>query len=89
LSHQAVASCLQLTELAADEITPINVLVYLINTHTDAPITGLLWRELDLRECGLTAMVKVSNPVLATHSGAFCRLSTAGNENISGYFGLY
>jgi hypothetical protein len=88
LASMAVGSCLSATGLAADESTPINGLVYLINSHADEPIDGLLRWELELRERGLTAMVKASNPVLEAYPEVFRRLAAAGHEIIGGYPGI-
>jgi len=88
LASMAVASCLSATGLAADQITPINGLVYLINTDADEPIDGLLRWELELRARGLTAMVKASNPVLETYPEVFRRLAAEGHEIIGGYAGI-
>lgn len=88
LASMAVASCLSATGLAADESTPINGLVYLINSHADEPIDGLLRWELELRERGLTAMVKASNPVLEAYPEVFRRLAAAGHEIIGGHSGI-
>jgi hypothetical protein len=74
--------------LQAQEAAPINALVYLINTHAEERIDGLLRWELELRERDLTAMVKASNPVLETYPEVFRRLAGAGHEIIGGYPGI-
>jgi hypothetical protein len=76
------------TAVTAEEAAPINALVYLINTDAEAEIDGLLRWELELRERGLTAMVKASNPVLETYPEVFRRLAQAGHEIIGGYPGI-
>lgn len=88
LASVAVASCLSATGLTADERTPINGLVYLINSHADEPIDGLLRWELELRERELTAIVKVSNPLLEAYPEVFRRLAAAGHEIIGGHSGI-
>lgn len=88
MASLAIASCLSATSLAADESTPINGLVYLINSHADEPIDGLLRWELELRERGSTAMVKASNPVLEAYPEVFRRLARAGHEIIGGHSGI-
>lgn len=88
MASLGIASCLSATSLAADEGTPINGLVYLINSHADEPIDGLLRWELELRERGLTAMVKASNPVLEAYPEVFRRLARAGHEIIGGHAGI-
>ena len=74
--------------LPAQEAAPINALVYLINTDAEAEIDGLLRWELELRERGLTAMIKASNPMLEAYPEVFRRLAEAGNEIIGGYPGI-
>ncbi|MDH3263028.1 MAG: polysaccharide deacetylase family protein [Paracoccaceae bacterium] len=68
--------------------TPVNGLVYLIETHPEAEIDGLLRWELELRERGLTAMIKASTPVLETYPEVFRRLAEEGHEIIGGYAGI-
>lgn len=67
---------------------PINALVYLINTDAEAPIDGLLQWELQLRDRGLTAMIKASNPVLENYPEVFRRLAGEGHVIIGGYPGI-
>jgi hypothetical protein len=67
---------------------PINGLVYLIETDPSAEIDGLLRWELELRERGLTAMIKASTPVLETYPEVFRRLAQEGHEIIGGYAGI-
>ena len=68
--------------------TPVNGLVYLIETHPEAEINGLLRWELELRERGLTAMIKASTPVLETYPQVFRRLAGQGHEIIGGHAGI-
>lgn len=68
--------------------TPVNGLVYLIETHPEAEIDGLLRWELELRERGLTAMIKASTPVLETYPQVFRRLAGQGHEIIGGHAGI-
>lgn len=88
LASLAVAGCLLATEVPAQETAPINGLVYLINTHVDEPVDGLLRWDLELRKRGLTAMIKASNPVLETYPEVFRRLAGAGYEIIGGHAGI-
>ena len=67
---------------------PINGLVYLINTHADEDIDGLLRWEIELRKRDLTALIKASNPVLASYPEVFRRLAGEGHEIIGGYAGI-
>jgi hypothetical protein len=69
-------------------VRPINGLIYLINTDAQAEIDGLLKWEFELRDRGLTAMVKASNPVLETYPEVFRRLAQEGHEIIGGYPGI-
>ncbi len=72
---------------AADP-SPINGLVYLINTAEKEGIDGLLRWEIELRQRGLTAMIKASEPVLETYPQVFRRLAGEGHEIIGGYAGI-
>jgi hypothetical protein len=90
---QAIAAGLALAGLVgagagADAGRRIDGLVYLINTDAEAGIDGLLLWETELRERGLTAMIKASNPVLETYPEVFRRLATEGHEVIGGYPGI-
>lgn len=67
---------------------PINGLIYLINTDAQAEIDGLLKWEVELRDRGMTAMVKASNPVLESYPEVFRRLAEQGHEIIGGYPGI-
>jgi hypothetical protein len=67
---------------------PINGLIYLINTHADEAIDGLLKWEQELKARGLTAMIKASNPVLETYPEVFKRLASEGHAIIGGYPGV-
>lgn len=53
------AAAAQQAESGLESITT-NGLVYLINTHADKDIDGLLRWESELRSRGLTAMIKAS-----------------------------
>jgi peptidoglycan/xylan/chitin deacetylase (PgdA/CDA1 family) len=68
--------------------TPINGLIYLINTDAEAQVDGLLKWEQELKARGLTAMIKASNPVLDTYPEVFKRLASEGHEIIGGYAGI-
>lgn len=68
--------------------TPINGLIYLINTHADEEIDGLLKWEQELKARGLTAMIKASNEVLETYPEVFRRLAADGHAIIGGYPGV-
>lgn len=68
--------------------TPINGLIYLINTHADEEIDGLLKWEQELKARGLTAMIKASNDVLETYPEVFRRLAADGHAIIGGYPGV-
>jgi len=62
--------------------TTINGLFYLINTHADEPIDGLLKWEKELDNRKITAMIKVSKPVCEKYPELFKRLSQKGHELI-------
>ena len=66
----------------------INGLIYLINTHADEEIDGLLKWEQELKARGLTAMIKASNDVLETYPEVFRRLAGEGHAIIGGYPGI-
>ncbi len=68
--------------------SPINGLVYLINSHADVEMDGLLRWEQELAERGLTAMIKASSEVLETNPAVFKRLAEEGHEIIGGYAGI-
>ena len=68
--------------------TTTNGLIYLINTHADEEMDGLLRWEAELRSRGLTAMIKASGPVLETYPQVFRRLAQEGHEIIGGYSGV-
>ena len=74
--------------VAAATETPINGLVYLINTDAEAEIDGLLKWEVALKARGLTALIKASNTVLDTYPEVFRRLAREGHEIIGGYPGI-
>ena len=76
------------SRLEAADLQSINGLVYLINTHADAEIDGLLHWEVELRKRGLTALIKASNPVLEAYPEVFRRLAAEGHEIIGGYSGI-
>lgn len=83
----ALAAALPVSAQEAATV-PINALVYLIETHADEPVDGLLQWELQLRARGLTAMIKASNPVLDRNPELFRRLAGAGHVIIGGYPGI-
>lgn len=72
----------------ADEQAPVNGLIYLINTDPASEIDGLLKWEIELRDRGITAMIKASTPVLETYPEVFKRLAAEGHEIIGGYAGI-
>lgn len=84
----AVASAQDTGAAPPPRDTPINGLIYLINTDPEAEIDGLLKWETELRGRGLTAMIKASNPVLETYPEVFRRLAGAGHEIIGGHSGI-
>jgi hypothetical protein len=72
------------TQIDQKETKTINGLIYLIVTHADEEIDGLLQWEQELNNRNITALIKASKPVLEKYPEVFKRLSNEGHEIMVG-----